>query len=73
MDEVETEFLQSQRFKALVWWKYIDNIFIIWIHSEENLCLFRKDNFKSNLTFIFESDRNSINFLDLNVKLKTMN
>ena len=35
MDEVETEFLQSQRFKALVWWKYIDNTFIIWTHSEK--------------------------------------
>ena len=61
MNEVETEFLQSQRFKALVCWKYIDNMFIIWTHNEENLCLFRKDlnNFKSNLKFIF----------DLNVKL----
>ena len=71
MDEVETEFLQSQRFKALVWWKYIDNTVIIWTHSEESLCLCRKDNFKSNLKFIFESDRNSINFLDLNMKLNT--
>ena len=71
MNEVETEFLQSQRFKALVWWKYIDNIFIVWTHNEENLCLFRKDlnNFKSNLKFIFESHRNSVNFLDLIVKL----
>ena len=72
MDEVETEFLQTQRFKAQVWLKYIDNIFFIWTHCEENLYLLRKDlnNFSSILKFIFEGDRNSINFLDLNVKLK---
>ena len=70
MDEVETEFSQSQRFKAQVWLKYID-IFFIWTHYEENLYLFRKDlnNFTSNLKFIFEGDRNSINFLDRNVML----
>ena len=27
------------------------------------------NNFKSNLTFTFECDRNSINLLDLNVKI----
>ena len=70
MDEVETEFSQSQRFKGQVWLKYID-IFFIWTHYEENLYLFRKDlnNFTSTLKFIFEGDRNTINFLDLNVKL----
>ena len=60
MDEVETEFLQSQRFKALVSLKYIDNIFFVWAYNEENLYLVRKDlnNFKSNLKFIFEVQRN---------------
>ena len=69
MDEVE--FLQSQIFKTLVWWKYIDNIIFILTHNKENFYLFRKDlnNFNSNRKFIFESDRYSINFLHLNVKL----
>ena len=60
MNEVETEFLQTQRFKAQVWLKYIDIIFFIWTHYEENLYLFRKDlnNFSSNLKFIFEGDKN---------------
>ena len=71
MDEAETEFLLTQRFKSTVWLRYINDIFFVWIHGEENLYGFMKDfnNFKSNLKFTFECDRNSINFLNLNVKL----
>ena len=56
MDEVETEFLQSQRFKALVWWKHINNMFFIWTHNKENLSLFRKDlnDSTSNLNFFLK-------------------
>ena len=54
MDEVETEFLQTQ-FKPLVWLKFIDNIFFIWAHGEENLKNFMKEfnNFKSNLKLVY--------------------
>ena len=71
MDEVETELLQTQIFRPLVWVRFIDDIFFIWTHSEENLNNFMKDlnHLKSNLKLTFECDRNSINFLDLNVKL----
>ena len=37
MDEVETEVLQTQRFKPLVWLWFIDDIFFIWAHGEKNL------------------------------------
>ena len=49
----------------------IDYIFFIWTHGEENLQNFMKElnNFKSNLKFTCECDSNSINFLDLIVKL----
>ena len=71
VDDAEIAFLQTQRFKPIVWLIYNDDIFFIWIHGEENLNSFMKDfnSFKSNLNFTFEYDRNSINFLDLNVKL----
>ena len=55
--------------------EYIDVISLFFYdvrtHNEENLYSFMKDfnNFKSNLKFTFEFDRNFINFLDLNVKL----
>ena len=62
MDEVETEFLLTQRLKPLVWLRFIDDIFFKWTHGKENLKNFMKDfnNFKSNLKFTFECDRNSV-------------
>ena len=56
MDEVEIEFLQTQRFKPLVWLRFIDDISFIRTHGEENLQNFMKElnNFKSNLKFTFE-------------------
>ena len=70
MDEVETEYLQTQRFKPLVLLRFINDIFFIWTYGKENLQNFMEDlnNFKFNLKFTLECDRNSINFLDLNVK-----
>ena len=71
MAEVEIEFLETQRFKPLVWLRFIDDIFFMRTHREENLQNFMKElnNCKSNLKFTFECDRNSINFLELHVKL----
>ena len=71
MDEVETKFLQTQRFKPLVWLRLLIIYIFIWTHGEENLQNFMKElnNFKSNLKFTFECDNNSIDFLYLNVKL----
>ena len=63
MEEGETEFLQTQRLKALIWLRFIDDIFFIKNFMEDF------NNFEPNLKFTFECDRNSINFLDLNIKL----
>ena len=37
MDQLETKFLENQNLKPLVWFRYIDDIFFIWTHGEENL------------------------------------
>ena len=42
MDEVKTEFLHTQCFKPLGWLRFIDHVFFIWTHSEENLKNLRK-------------------------------
>ena len=33
MDEIETKFLQTQEFQALVWFTYIEDVFFIWTHG----------------------------------------
>ena len=37
MDQLETKFLENQNLKPLVWFHYIDVIFFMWTHGEENL------------------------------------
>ena len=56
MDEVETKFLKTQELQPLVWFRYIDDIFFIWNHSEDELNKFLENlsNFKSNLKFTYE-------------------
>ena len=71
MDEVEQKFLETQSKNLLIWLRYIDDIFFIWTHSEQELERFFKDlnNFTPNLRFTHEASKNCISFLDLKVKL----
>ena len=71
MDQVESKFLQTQKFQPLVWFRYIDDIFFIWAHGENSLKNFMMEfnNFNPNIKFTYEFSETSINFLDLNVKL----
>ena len=71
MDEVEQKFLETQSKKPLIWLRYIDDIFFIWTHGEQELERFLKDlnNFTPNLSFTHEASKNCIPFLDLKVKL----
>ena len=71
MDQVESNFLQTQKFQPLVWFRYIDDIFFIWTHGENSLKNFMKEfnNFNRNIKFTYEFSEASINFLDLNVRL----
>ena len=38
----ETSFLETQQLQPLVWFRYIDDIFFIWTHGEEELNIFLK-------------------------------
>ena len=42
MDEIETNFLDTQKIKLLVWFRYIDDVFFIWTHGKEKLEEFLK-------------------------------
>ena len=47
-------------------------IFFIWNHSEDELRKFLENlsNFKSNLKFTYETSKDNINFLGLNVSIQ---
>ena len=37
MDELERGFLENYHLQPLVWWRYIDDIFMLWQHGEKEL------------------------------------
>ena len=71
MDKVEQGFLETQELQALLWLRYIDDIFFIWAHGKEEIKKFMEkfNNFTPNLRFTYESSKKSISFLDLIITL----
>ena len=71
MDEIETKFLQTQEFQLLVWFRYIDNVFFIWTHGPDKFLSFMTEfnKYQPNIKFTYESNKENITFLDLNVSL----
>ena len=69
MSTVIRAFLVTQTTKPLILTRYIDDIFLIWTGTTEQLTTFLKDlnSFHSSLHFTHESSATSINFLDLTI------
>ena len=72
MDKFETSFLETQQLQPLVWFRYIDDIFFIWTHGEEKPKIFLKsfNEFYPCIKFIYESNKESITFLDMKGSLR---
>ena len=72
MDKIETTFLEMQELQPLVWFRYIDDIFFIWTHGEQELQTFLRslNEFHTDIKFTYESSKESIAFLDLKVSVK---
>ena len=71
MDMVETEFLKEQEIKPLVWLRYIDDIFFVWLEGEDKLLQFMKklNEFHPSLKFTYEYSRTKVNFFDVVVEI----
>ena len=72
MSNLEEEFLETQASKPLIWWRFIDDILMIWTHGEDSLEKFLTDlnQFHSTIKFTHEKSTNSIPFLDIRIHLK---
>ena len=55
----------------LAWFKYIDDVFFIWSHGPDKLVSFMTEfnNYHPNIKFTYESNKENITFLDLDVSL----
>ena len=69
MSDFEEAFLKSSPYKPYVWWRYIDDIFMIWQHGEEQLQQFLDllNSCHPTLKFTSEHSRDRVNFLDVQV------
>ena len=72
MDEVETEFLKSQELQPFLWLLYIDDIFFKWTPGTQKLDSFLNElnKFHPNLSFTYETSKERVNFLDLNISIR---
>ena len=71
MAELEKEILGKVVFKRYLWWRFIDDIFFLWEHGEEQLKPFIDNINKMHPTIKFKADwsKTSINFLDVTVSI----
>ena len=62
-----------KKIKPWVWLKYIDDIFFIWLGSEEELNCFlvRLNELSPNLRFTYEKLDKEMDFLDIIVKTES--
>ena len=69
MAALEEDFLETLIKKLWLWWRYIDDIFMIWQHGEDELKIFldKLNNFHSSIKFTCEYSRENVNHLDVQV------
>ena len=71
MDCMENQFLKNAQVQSQIWFRYIDDIFLIWTACEKELDDFLEqiNQFSSQFKFTHECSREEINFLDVAVKV----
>ena len=71
MADLEEKILSASEKKPMIWWRYIDDIFFIWEHGEESLEIFlnKLNSFHPTIKFTAEYSKETINFLDVNIRL----
>ena len=69
MSNLEETFLATSPYKPFIWWRFIDDIFMIWQHGEEKLKEFLEllNSCHPTIKFTSEYSSDKINFLDVQV------
>ena len=66
MAEIKEDSLNSQEVRPITWLRFIDDIFMVWNHSKEELTTFIKNlnSFHKTIQFTMESSEYGLPFLD---------
>ncbi|CAN7951161.1 unnamed protein product [Ixodes pacificus] len=72
MGALESQFIEASPLKPIFYKRFIDDIFLIWTHTEEQLFIFieRFNRAHPNIKFTHEYSRTSINFLDVTLSVE---
>ena len=67
MGDLEEKLFKDCDKKPVAWWRYIDDIFMLWQHSEKELekCLEFLNCYHATIKFTANYPREKINFLDV--------
>lgn len=67
MGKFEHDFLQSMPIKPEIWLRFLDDIFMVWNDSMENLQIFidKINNFHPSIKFTYNISQTSVSFLDV--------
>ena len=71
MDAIETSFLSSSPLKPSIYFRYINDIFLIWPHGNDSLTHFLEhaNNIHQNIKFTHERSKTTLPFLDVSVQI----
>ncbi|XP_045174540.2 uncharacterized protein LOC123535851 [Mercenaria mercenaria] len=75
MGKLEQDFLQSQQLKPTLWLRFLDDVFMIWDHSLDELNSFVKalNELHSSIKFTYEISTKHVSFLDVDLTKDTSN
>ena len=75
MGVLENIALDKATHKPLVWWRFIDDIFMIWTHGQDKLTDFTDtlNNTHPTIKFTTEQSKKSIHFLDVTISINNDN
>jgi hypothetical protein len=73
MHEFEQKFLKTYPITPSVWWRYIDDIFLIWPHSRQELnsLIMALNSQHNTIKFTSDISDKEIHFLDVTVRKDT--
>ena len=71
MGDLEEKLLAQFPLKPYLWWRYIDDIFLVWTHGEDKLEDFINhiNSLHSTIKFTHEFSKSHVSFLDVMVSL----
>ena len=66
---LEEKLLEQSQYKPWLWWRYIDDVFLVWTHGEEKLLQFVDflNSAHHSIKFTVEYSKETVNFLDSQV------